>query len=315
MATILTITGSDGTGGSGIQADIQTITALGGRAVSAITSVTIQNTLGIQDFYDLPANIVRGQIEAIINDIQPDTVRIGLIRNAETLLVVVELLRKYRPKHVIYDPIVRASSGDELLSGEILTLIQLQLLPLCSVVVLRKEEEEMIFGGQQLPDVCRLFLDRTKQHGLANSISSALAVFLNQEMTIETAIRKAQQYVGTLVRDASDLKGRSHQLYNDFLEAINRHLTTNHDVAFYADCLNVSPRYLSQVTHRVAGASPKNIIDKLLTDAIIQRLQSTMLTIQELAYTFKFGSQAQFAKYFKKQTGFSPSEYRRKQKA
>lgn len=63
---ILTITGSDSTGGSGVQADIQTITELGGFAVSAITSVTLQNTLGIQEFYDLSAEVVRGQIEAMV---------------------------------------------------------------------------------------------------------------------------------------------------------------------------------------------------------------------------------------------------------
>ena len=67
---ILTITGSDGTGGSGVQADIQLIHELGGRAASAITSITVQNTLGIQEFHDLPAPVVRQQVEAIINDLQ-----------------------------------------------------------------------------------------------------------------------------------------------------------------------------------------------------------------------------------------------------
>ena len=66
--TILTITGSDGTGGSGVQADIQLIHKLGGTAASAITSITVQNTLGIQEFHDLPATVVRKQVEAIIND-------------------------------------------------------------------------------------------------------------------------------------------------------------------------------------------------------------------------------------------------------
>ena len=112
LKTILTITGSDSTGGSGVQADIRTIAALGGYAVSAVTSVTVQNTLGIQAFYDLPAEIVRGQIEAIINDMQPDTVKVGMIRTIETLAVVVDALLKYCPHHIIYDPIVTASNGD-----------------------------------------------------------------------------------------------------------------------------------------------------------------------------------------------------------
>ena len=104
MKTILTITGSDSTGGSGVQADIRTIAALGGYAVSAVTSVTVQNTLGIQAFYDLPAEIVRGQIEAIINDMEPDTVKVGMIRTTETLAVVVDALLKYRPHHIYLRP-------------------------------------------------------------------------------------------------------------------------------------------------------------------------------------------------------------------
>ena len=120
MKTILTITGSDSTGGSGVQADIRTIAALGGYAVSAVTSITVQNTVGIQAFYDLPADIVKGQIEAIINDMQPDTVKIGMIRTTDTLAVIVEALSKYRPHHIIYDPIVTASNGDRLMTDDVI---------------------------------------------------------------------------------------------------------------------------------------------------------------------------------------------------
>ena len=77
-STILTITGSDGTGLSGVQADMKTISALGGYAMSAITCITVQNTLGIQEFYDLPAAVVRSQIEAVVNDIEPQVIKVGL---------------------------------------------------------------------------------------------------------------------------------------------------------------------------------------------------------------------------------------------
>ena len=87
--TILAITGSDGTGGSGIQADIRCICELGGTVTSVVTSITVQNTLGIQEFYDLPAAIVRKQIEAIFNDLQPQIVKIGLIRR-------IDVVRSYR---------------------------------------------------------------------------------------------------------------------------------------------------------------------------------------------------------------------------
>ena len=96
LQPILTITGSDSTGGSGVQADIKTISELGGYAVSAITSITVQNTLGIQEFFDVPAEIVSGQIEAIMNDIQPSIVKVGMIRKVETLNVLIDALTKYR---------------------------------------------------------------------------------------------------------------------------------------------------------------------------------------------------------------------------
>lgn len=312
MAIILSITGSDGTGGSGIQADIKTISSLGGRAVSAITSITMQNTLGIQSVYDLPAAAVRGQIEAIINDVQPDTMRIGLVRNAETLDVVVETLQKYRPKFVVYDPVITASNGDELLSDDVVALIRCKLLPLCSIVVLRERDKEKFAERDFFEDTRVIVLDNPHGHGFSNVFSSALAVYLNTEKLVNSAIAKAMDYANTFVKHEVSLIGRSAQLYNEFLTAVQQHNATNRDVAFYADCLNVSPTYLSQVTHKVSGKNPKNIIDKALTETISNRLLSTMLTIQEVAYNFKFGSQAQFTKYFKKQTGLTPSEFRRR---
>ncbi len=312
MAIILSITGSDGTGGSGIQADIKTISSLGGRAVSAITSITMQNTLGIQSVYDLPAAAVRGQIEAIINDVQPDTMRIGLVRNAETLDVVVETLQKYRPKFVVYDPVITASNGDELLSDDVVALIRCKLLPLCSIVVLRERDKEKFTERDFFEDTRVIVLDNPHGHGFSNVFSSALAVYLNTEKLVNSAIAKAMDYANTFVKHEVSLIGRSAQLYNEFLTAVQQHNATNRDVAFYADCLNVSPTYLSQVTHKVSGKNPKNIIDKALTETISNRLLSTMLTIQEVAYNFKFGSQAQFTKYFKKQTGLTPSEFRRR---
>ncbi len=312
MAIILSITGSDGTGGSGIQADIKTISSLGGRAVSAITSITMQNTLGIQSVYDLPAAAVRGQIEAIINDVQPDTMRIGLVRNAETLDVIVETLQKYRPKFVVYDPVITASNGDELLSDDVVALIRCKLLPLCSIVVLRERDKEKFTERDFFEDTRVIVLDNPHGHGFSNVFSSALAVYLNTEKLVNNAIAKAMDYANTFVKHEESLIGRSAQLYNEFLTAVQQHNATNRDVAFYADCLNVSPTYLSQVTHKVSGNNPKNIIDKALTETISNRLLSTMLTIQEVAYNFKFGSQAQFTKYFKKQTGLTPSEFRRR---
>ena len=131
---------------------------------------------------------------------------------------------------------------------------------------------------------------------------------------MELAIQHAREYVRTLVARKSDLNSRSSQLYNEFLEEVQKHYRTNRDVAFYADCLNVSPRYLSQVAHRISGKSPKCIIDHTLTEALACQLRTTHNTIHEIAYEHGFASQAQFSKFFRKQLGQTPSEWRRSKK-
>ena len=99
----------------------RTISELGGYAVSAITSITVQNTLGIQEFFVIPAVIVSGQIEAIMNDVQPDIVKIGMIRRVETLNVVIDALTKYRPTHIIYAPAIWSSQGEALMTEEVVS--------------------------------------------------------------------------------------------------------------------------------------------------------------------------------------------------
>ena len=132
---ILTITGSDPTGGSGIQADIKTITALGGYAVSAITSVTVQTTLGIQKFHDLPSQVVARQIEAFMNDVQPETVKVGLIRTVETVRAVVDALLKYHPRNIVYAPLSHSSQGEALIPADVEQTISQHLLPVCTLVL------------------------------------------------------------------------------------------------------------------------------------------------------------------------------------
>lgn len=143
---ILTITGSDSTSGSGIQADIKTINTLGGYAVTAITSVTVQNTLGIQDFYDLPPDIVRGQIDAIINDVQPQVVKIGMVRRPDVMAMLADVLRRYQPPVVIYDPVVVSTHGDVLMAQDVVEVMRTQLLPQCTLVVLKQSDAEHILG-------------------------------------------------------------------------------------------------------------------------------------------------------------------------
>lgn len=314
---ILTITGSDSTGGSGVQADIRTISELGGYAVSAITSITVQNTLGIQAFFDIPAEIVSGQIEAIMNDIQPNIVKVGMIRRVETLEVVIDALTKYRPDYIIYAPAIWSSNGDALMTEDVVSQIKYRLLPLCSVVVARKKENDIILQDTKLLRLAEgngmqvFLLDNANSHGLTNRFSSALAVYLNQGSKMDEALAKAQDFINVELTRESNLQGRSSELYNQFISQVNNFCRTYSDVHFYADQLNVSSRYLAQVTRRISGKTPKAIIDEYIVKEIERELSTTTHTVQEIANTFGFSSQAHLTKFFKKMRGLTPSEYRK----
>lgn len=287
---ILTITGSDSIGGSGIQADIRTVSALDGRAVTAVTSVTVQTTLGIQEFYDLPAAIVEGQIEAVMNDVEPDVVKIGMIRTRETLDVILKALKRYRPRHVVYDPIVKSSHGESLMDEDLLMEVVDKLLPLATEVIK---------------------LDDAKLHGRKNKYASALCVFLNNGETIEQARLKAMEYVNSEVALESDLQGRVRDLYDRFIVLVTEEVGRNNDVQYYADSLNVSARYLAQVTKKNTGKSPKMIIDEYLVKRIEVMLRTTEKTMLEIAVECGFSSQAHLTNYFKKLRGLSPTNYRK----
>ncbi len=315
---ILTITGSDSTGGSGVQADIKTISELGGYAVSAITSITVQNTLGIQEFFDIPADIVSGQIEAIMNDVQPGIVKVGMVRRVETLNVVIDALTKYRPDYIVYAPVIWSSNGDSLMTENVVTQIKFRLLPLCSVVVARKKEGEIILQNtRQLLSAehngLKVYrLDNANSHGLSNRFSSALAVYLSQGKGMDEALAMAQDFINVELVREGNLQGRSSELYNQFISQVVNFCRNYSDVHFYADQLNVSSRYLAQVTRRISGKTPKNIIDEYIVKEIERELSTTSQTVQEIANTFGFSSQAHLTKFFKKMKGITPSAFRQK---
>lgn len=289
MSPILTVTGSDPAGGSGIQADIKTISALGGVVLTAITSVTVQNTLGIQEFFDVPAEVVRGQIEAVVNDMQPQIVKIGMIRSVDVLDVIVDMLTKYRPRYVIYTPVAWSTGGERLMDDRVISQIKRRLLPLCTLV-------------------CS---ERHGVHGESNVYGSALAFYLSRGDTIDEAQEKAAVYMQRLLSGAAPWRSRGSELYHEFLSEVELHVKTNNDVAFYAERLNVSPRYLAQVCRKLGMKTPKQVIDETLIREIQKALRVNAHTVQEVAYTFGFSSQAHFTKYFKKLCGMTPSQFRK----
>lgn len=309
---VLTITGSDSTGESGAQADLRTIEALGGRPVSAITSVTVQNTVGIQEFYDLPANIVMGQIEAIMNDVQPSVLKVGMVRRSELVDMISAAIVRYQPAHVVFHPVIWSSRGERIIDDDLALKIRNLLMPLCSLTIIRRADAQLLCG--QHDDRVLLIDDQPSLHGRDNALSSAIATLLSQGLPQPAAIDRGKAYVRQLILKANALQGRGEQLYNDFLEQVDRHVRQRADVQFYADVLNVSSRYLGQVTRRVAGRSPKAIIDGKLTAFIQQQLSGTQLTVQEIANAAGFSSQAHLSRFFRKTTGLTPSDYRARRK-
>jgi len=296
MNTILTITGSDGTGGSGVQADIQLISALGGAAASAITSITVQNTLGIQEFHDLPASVVRQQVEAIINDLQPQVIKIGLVRRIDVVEMLADVLKRYQPKHIIYAPVLTSTKGEQLVLPRVYEAIQRLLIPLCTVVLASSD----LPGGP-------------RRHGLANQLGSALAYYLSLDEKVSDALLHAQTYLKQLPAVYADGNTRSEELYNQFLDAVEHYYNRYADVAFYAEQLNVSARYLAQVTRQIAGRSPKAIIDERITAEIAKLITTTNKPLKDVALCLGFSSQAHLSRFFKKRKGVSPTEFQHKQ--
>lgn len=125
-----------------------------------------------------------------------------------------------------------------------------------------------------------------------------------------TAVEKARQFCRHQLTSASNLQGRGSQLYNDFVHTVQQQYPNNKDVAYYADQLNVSSAYLGQVCRRIAGRSPKSIIDDCIVAAIELQLLTTTRSIQQIALAFGFSSQAHLSRFFRKQIGQTPSEYR-----
>lgn len=134
---VLTIAGSDSSGGAGIQADIKTITLLGAYPCSVVTAVTAQNTLGVQAIHPIPADFVAMQLESVLSDVKPHTIKTGMLCNADIVRVVAERLRSYasdRQLVLIVDPVMYSKSGSVLLEEKAHGVLVKELLPLATLV-------------------------------------------------------------------------------------------------------------------------------------------------------------------------------------
>lgn len=146
MKKVLTIAGSDCSGGAGIQADIKTISAHKMYAMSAITALTAQNTTGVYGVMDAPAEFVANQIDCIFNDIFPDSVKIGMVSNAEVINVISEKLKEYNAKNIVVDPVMISTSGSKLLNDDAIDTLITKLLPIADVITPNIHEAESLCG-------------------------------------------------------------------------------------------------------------------------------------------------------------------------
>ncbi len=143
---VLTIAGSDSGGGAGIQADIKAISACGCYAASAITAVTVQNTVGVEAVHPIPLDILEGQIEAVLSDIGADAIKIGMMHSAEVVEVVCRQLDKFEVKSVVVDPVMVATSGHRLIEQSAIESLKANLLPRARVITPNIPEAEILLG-------------------------------------------------------------------------------------------------------------------------------------------------------------------------
>jgi hydroxymethylpyrimidine/phosphomethylpyrimidine kinase len=232
---ILIIAGSDSGGGAGIQADIKTVTMLGGHAMTAITAITAQNTLGVQTVLPVPTEMVIAQINSVVTDIGVDAVKIGMIGSAATAHAVADVLAGLDVP-IVFDPVMVATSGDVLADAETIAAFE-RLMGIASIVTPNLPElaalgdKEVVLahgchllakGGHAEGDwvVDELWtpngrrrhwearrIDATDTHGTGCTLASAIAAGLGAGMSVDDAVERAIRFVRIAILSAPGLGG------------------------------------------------------------------------------------------------------------
>ncbi len=146
---VLTIAGSDSSGGAGIQADIKAVTALGGYAATAITAITVQNTKGVSAVHPVPSQIIAGQIDAVLSDIGADAIKTGMLATSDVIETVIKALDAHGGPLVplVVDPVMVATSGDRLIDEDAVATVRDALLPRAALITPNAPEAEALTGG------------------------------------------------------------------------------------------------------------------------------------------------------------------------
>lgn len=233
-ARILIIAGSDSGGGAGIQADIKTVTMLGGHAMTAVTAVTAQNTLGVQAVHPVPTDVVLAQIRSVADDIGVDAVKIGMIGSAETAHAVAHALAAMPKVPIVFDPVMVATSGSMLADtatvGAFAALMRVATLvtpnlpeldalggidavrAICANVLVKGGHydgdiilDKLHLQGGQSASWSSARIDTPHTHGTGCTLATAIAVGLGQGMTVQAACERARLFVRLALRDAPAL--------------------------------------------------------------------------------------------------------------
>lgn len=146
MKTALTIAGSDSSGGAGIQADIKTMQANGVYAMSAITALTAQNTMGVEDVMEVTPDFLEKQLCCVMDDIPPDAVKVGMVAKRQLIQVIGDILQRYHCKNIVVDPVMVSTSGSRLMEEEAVSYLERQLFPLAMVITPNIPEAEILLG-------------------------------------------------------------------------------------------------------------------------------------------------------------------------
>ncbi|SEI82430.1 hydroxymethylpyrimidine/phosphomethylpyrimidine kinase [Dyadobacter koreensis] len=142
--TVLTIAGSDSGGGAGIQADLKTIAALGAFGTSAITALTAQNTQGVRGIHAVPPSFLKSQLEAVFEDIKVDAVKIGMINTIEAAYVIAEIIDRFQPGFVVFDPVMVSTSGAKLIQDETIEVLWEELFPRATLITPNLDEAQIL---------------------------------------------------------------------------------------------------------------------------------------------------------------------------
>ena len=145
-ARVLSIAGSDSGGGAGIQADLKTFSSLGCYGMTAITAITAQNTQGVRGIHGVPADMLQAQIDAVVQDIGVDAIKIGMLHAPEIVHVVADAIRRYGINKVVLDPVMVATSGDKLIHDETADVLVRELFPLATVITPNLDEAGWLIG-------------------------------------------------------------------------------------------------------------------------------------------------------------------------